>query len=170
MNINMNKEIENKELGYCGLYCPSCIDFIVNNFDNSKIIELSVRSNKSVEEIICEGCRSNKLKSDCEFCEIRNCAQERQINFCSECEEYPCKRLKKFKNQKLQYTEIFESLNYVKDHTIDELTEKLVNDYSCPNCGTVNSPYYLTCRNCGYDPSSSFVKRHKNKIIKFFRN
>ena len=37
--------------------------------------------------------------------------------------------------------------------------------YTCPDCGTLNSAYDLTCRACGRDPSTPFVVEHRDEIL-----
>jgi len=40
--------------------------------------------------IHCNGCKSDSLFVNCAFCKIRECAQSKQIEHCSECSDYPC--------------------------------------------------------------------------------
>ncbi len=37
--------------------------------------------------------------------------------------------------------------------------------HACPDCGTLNSAYDLTCRACGRDPSSPYVAEHRELIL-----
>lgn len=48
----------------------------------------------------CHGCRNNmKLKSQClEGCVVPDCVIEHGVNFCGECNEFPCQKAKEFFN------------------------------------------------------------------------
>ena len=46
----------------------------------------------------CDDCRTEggRLFSGCEKCEIRKCAQQRELENCAYCEEYACEKLSIF--------------------------------------------------------------------------
>ena len=96
---------------YCGLYCKLCANlaripqqssalretlrkegweyfgqYCVSGFKDfwTALEELS-RSDKT-----CKGCRGGCGDPDCS---IRKCAQEREMELCSSCTEYPCERI-----------------------------------------------------------------------------
>lgn len=149
----------------CGLYCESCSLYIGTTQDPQRLQQLSSKFNKPAEEMKCMGCRSETLSFYCKTCEMKTCVKQKELTFCSECEEYPCQILIEFQAQLPHRLELFESLNYIKDNGIDKWFEKMNATYSCIECGTINSPYEFNCRNCGYTPSSEFVKRNSEKII-----
>lgn len=59
----------NELIGKCGFYCGSCPDYRNKN---------------------CSGCRSAHKKGDC-F--TFDCVDQRQIDFCPECPDFPCPEL-----------------------------------------------------------------------------
>lgn len=60
--------------------------------------------------------------------------------------------------------ELFESLDFLKNHTITEWEEKMITDYTCKECGVINSPYSINCKNCNTIPASPFTGRNMEKI------
>ncbi|MFW9881780.1 MAG: hypothetical protein ACFFG0_52620 [Candidatus Thorarchaeota archaeon] len=43
----------------------------------------------------------------------------------------------------------------------------MMKNYSCLECGTINSTYDPPCRSCGHQPSNQYTKRYDKKISKF---
>jgi predicted RNA-binding Zn-ribbon protein involved in translation (DUF1610 family) len=48
--------------------------------------------------------------------------------------------------------------------------EEIRGNYTCPQCGSINSAYDLKCRKCGEEPSCNFVARHKQAIEQVLKN
>jgi hypothetical protein len=87
------------ELGFCGDNCASCPRYVAtirNDTEELKKVALmwkrvGWRKNiLSIEEIKCHGCKSVKW---CRYNEIRECAINKEISNCGECNMYPCKKL-----------------------------------------------------------------------------
>ena len=73
---------------YCGLYCGAC-DVLIANW-NGTIDELAQAWDMHPDDLRCWGCKSDTVCIYCTDCTIRQCAQSRQIEFCFECEDFPC--------------------------------------------------------------------------------
>lgn len=90
-------------IAFCGLSCTDCPVFIAtqSDDDNERIRVAELWSKKffktqiKPEEINCDGCKteSGRLFSHCKVCEIRKCGQEKNIDNCAYCNEYPCRKL-----------------------------------------------------------------------------
>ncbi|MDR3586430.1 MAG: DUF3795 domain-containing protein [Desulfosporosinus sp.] len=110
----MEKSEDISNLSVCGLDCSRCVDY-----ENGKIRSLSsklsellngykrlaqmkakndpifngypefVRILSHFAEGSCGGCRSNNVKCPLD-CHAKICGRERNIDFCFECEEFPC--------------------------------------------------------------------------------
>jgi hypothetical protein len=57
--------------------------------------------------------------------------------------------------------EIIESQNRLKEIDLEQWLIEMKENYSCPQCNTVNSAYDMACRKCGYSPGCKFIIRHK---------
>ncbi len=73
-----------KTSAYCGLYCDACPNYI------------KTMAGEHVDEP-CMGCRSETLTKWCTICNLKACAIEKGIDFCSKCTQYPCTKLMAFK-------------------------------------------------------------------------
>jgi hypothetical protein len=95
-----------RELCFCGHDCSRCFTYLatVNNSD-----ELRLKAQKfyhdelgydlPLKEIHCQGGRSSDLFKLCRGCPWMICCEERGLNACSECVEYPCRPLADYINK-----------------------------------------------------------------------
>lgn len=149
----------------CGLFCPACTVYIGSKEDQSRLEIIAKRVNLSVEDLKCHGCRSDKRSAHCRSCTMIACAENKGIQFCSECQEYPCDHLKGFQSAMPHRAELWESLDRMKETGIENWYDEMVTHYTCPQCATINSAYDIACRKCKKEPSCAFVQRNKLAII-----
>ena len=89
-------------VAYCGIVCSECPTFLATQADDdsqraevakqwSKLFNMEIQP----KDINCDGCLSNsgKLFGHCQVCQIRNCAQEKDMANCAHCGEYACDKL-----------------------------------------------------------------------------
>lgn len=157
----MDKRLETA--AYCGLYCESCSAYIGSTEDAARLAVTAKRVNKTIDEVTCTGCRSEKLSFYCSACKMKECCNDKGLEFCYACGDYPCSTIVTFQKQMPHRSELFESLSYLKEQGLDSWCKKMKADYSCANCGTINSAYDLKCRKCGNEPSSDFNQRNKRE-------
>jgi hypothetical protein len=94
-----------KMIAFCGINCAECPTFLATQEDNdhkrekvaeqwSKDYQMQIKA----KDINCDGCLSEtgRLFSHCNVCEIRKCGQEKKIENCAHCNEYPCQKLNNF--------------------------------------------------------------------------
>jgi hypothetical protein len=96
------------------------------------------------------------------------CAAGRGIDFCVECEEYPCKELREFKKQRPHRIELWEAQERIKKVGYAQWFQEMLKHFACPQCQTINSAYDIKCRECGAEPSCAYVARHKSEILTHF--
>lgn len=155
----------------CGLFCPACTVFIGTREDPERLETIAGRVQKPVEELQCNGCRSEKRCFYCrERCKMGQCAQERGVDFCGECNEYPCGILKTFQAEAPHRIELWKSQERIKEVGYEKWYREMIDHYSCPGCHTLNSAYDLKCRNCGKEPSCDYVSQHKHVIEQYLKN
>jgi len=130
----MNKNLAS----FCGIYCGACPSYIRSS---------------------CLGCRSDnrtqKRKSKWS-CLIRKCCQEeKNLDLCIECEDYPCKNLEKLKNshlkdEKYDYRhQIFYNLVRIKKNGLKDWLEEQSEIWLCSKCGGRIIFYENKCTDCG---------------------
>ena len=150
----------------CGLYCGSCgIYLATQENDSEKLLQYAIVLNQSFGETLCDGCRSGRKSAHCSrICSFIKCTLEKGIEYCATCQEFPCKELTDFQSKMPHRVEILQSQNRLKEIGTEQWLIEMKENYSCPQCNTVNSAYDMACRKCGYSPGNKFVDRHKNLI------
>jgi hypothetical protein len=167
---NHSGEFDKKVAAVCGLYCEACSLFIATTEDPARLKGLAARFQLSEEAIKCYGCRSAKRGPYCENCKMFACAAERGIDFCNECEEYPCDDLKQFQSAMPHRIELWADLERIKSIGYRQWLKEIREKYACPRCQIINSAYDLKCRKCSEEPSCNYVAKHKQAIEQYLKN
>lgn len=101
----------------------------------------------------CRGCLnsdSDKPKH-CRTCKIKDCAKINGISYCYECDNYPCKQIKKL--EKSYHTRYDASLIanslFVREHGITKFMLQQKEKYTCAFCGGIISLHDAVCSECG---------------------
>jgi hypothetical protein len=109
---------EEKIIAVCGLICSDCK--IYNAQKNPEIAKELVEyfkgkwENVITEDFHCNGCID---KGDCwsEECWIRDCCVDKyKLDYCYECEEFPCKKLKERAGEDEGYENALNNLKEMK--------------------------------------------------------
>ncbi len=148
----------------CGLYCKACSWFIATTEEPERLTRLAAEMNYSKEEAKCHGCRSGKKLPYCGNCKMFACASDQGIDFCSECEDFPCDDLKRFQSAMPHRIEVLDNLARITSIGYKQWLGEIQGNYSCLQCQTINSTYDHKCRNCGEEPSCSYVANHRQEI------
>lgn len=126
------------ELAPCGVYCGACPSF-----------------NKT-----CLGCpsesKSQKRKSKW-GCKIRKCClNEKKLDFCGNCLEFPCDKINKKLidshpgDCKFKYRhEIPDNLEKLKELGIEKYMDYQKYRWTCPSCDGIVYFYHYKCGKCG---------------------
>ena len=163
------EDLDKTSAAVCGLYCKACSWFIATAEDPERLKKLGKRFHFSEQESRCYGCRSVKRLVYCDTCKMVACAEERGIDFCSECEEYPCDELKRFQSEMPHRIELWANLERIKSVGYTQWLKEIRGHYTCPECQTINSAYDLKCRNCGNKPSCRYVTEHQQEIEQYVK-
>lgn len=146
--------------GFCGLACKACSVYIASCLGGEALNRRAEKAGMTAEEMYCKGCRSDKTSPYCTECQIKKCIREKGLQWCSECEKYPCETLTDFQNSLPHRVEILKSLDFAKEHTLEEWEQIMHNDFSCECCNTYNSVYSDKCYACGNTTVNSFARKH----------
>ena len=145
---------------YCGLYCGAC-DVLIANW-NGTIDELAQAWDMHPDDLRCWGCKSDTVCIYCTDCTIRQCAQSRQIEFCFECEDFPCDGLMAFRRDgNSHHALVLHNLRFIRGQGLDRWLEAQQARWTCPTCQTGYGWYDQKCPNCGvtvYDCESEAKK------------
>ena len=119
-------------VGYCGRYCAECLIYIASTTSNEKQKEKLARKYSkeldkklTADNIHCWGCRADNKNCWGKDCQFRKCADDKGMEFCYQCSEYPCPDLMKFYEK---YPEAKQSLQRIckigVDAYISEISSK----------------------------------------------
>jgi len=104
----------------CGIDCSTCSIYrakdepevmkeILDWFRNVRKVELSP------EQVRCEGCLGDRAKHWSADCDILQCSVDnRKINSCSDCGDFPCDRLEKWAQHGPKYAKALDMLREMK--------------------------------------------------------
>lgn len=149
MPINPEKEnTSNSLIAYCGLYCGACsfkIAFDENDRVHIDHMPAKYEKFRHMPLEFCPGCRS---ENQCGKCDIKDCAEEKKVEHCSLCTEFPCKRLENFNHDGIpHHSESIENLKLLKQIGSDNWIIQQQKKWKC-SCGLKYSWYLRTCRKC----------------------
>jgi hypothetical protein len=165
-NINPNKKLA----AVCGLYCEACTLYIATREDPARLKLLAKRFQLPEEEMKCNGCRAAKRGPYCQTCKMFACAVEKGIDFCVDCEDFPCHDLKQFQSERPHRIELWDDLERIGAIGYKQWLKEIRENYTCPQCRSINSAYDLKCRQCGHKPSCAYVAKHKEAIETVVKN
>ena len=138
----------------CGMNCGICSGYLALKND--------VKS-RGARIPYCAGCRPRG--KNCAFmkksCELLG---EGKVQFCYECEEFPCRRLKGLdkRYQANYHMNMIENLTYIKEHGIQKFLMREEQKWKCPECGGVICCHNGICFSCGLEKL-----KNKKKIYRW---
>jgi len=129
-----------KLIAPCGMNCSVCKAYLSYTRGLSK---------QRGHVIHCLGCRIRNKK--CAFLKA-HCKKllKGEVNFCFECENFPCNRLKTLdKRYVTKYqTSLIENLNQIKNIGLPKWLQTEEEKWKCPRCGGTISIHDGKCYNC----------------------
>lgn len=137
---------------YCGLYCGACE--IINAESEQDKKRVAKMWNSTPEQVNCRGCKTDTLYIHCGNCKIRTCAREKEVEFCIECDDYPCSIYEGGKGIIEQLPHLKATVvnqKYIKDNGLERWLEDQKTKWACPKCGAKFAWYSQECKKCKKD-------------------
>ena len=135
-------------IAYCGLYCGAC-SFKIAYEENDRVH--ITRMPKYYDHLknnpleFCPGCR---LENKCGDCTIRDCGIDKETEYCSLCNNFPCDKLHRFNSDgKPHHEESISNLKLLKEIGEKKWLELMREKWTC-KCGSGYSWYYVKCAKC----------------------
>ncbi|WP_459847824.1 DUF3795 domain-containing protein [Fusibacter bizertensis] len=101
----------------------------------------------------CNGCRqSDESKpSSCLSCKIKECVGSKKVEFCYECNDFPCVLIKRLdKSYQKRYEEsLIKNLETIENQGIDEFLYLEKIRLKCPSCEGYLNIHDKMCSHCG---------------------
>jgi predicted RNA-binding Zn-ribbon protein involved in translation (DUF1610 family) len=145
-------EINQALLAPCGLYCGVCAVYISHKDNNLKFKERLVNVykplTKTIDDVKCTGCLSkDTVFGYCQTCPIKTCVKEKEIESCSQCNDWPCKIINRFPipvGKKV----IMRTIPQWRELGTAKWVEEEEKRYHCPNCGNFLFRGAKRCNKC----------------------
>jgi hypothetical protein len=142
---------KSKLVARCGLWCGACRQYLVRAKN-----QLEQRGFKRG----CEGCWIRD--KNCTFIK-KDCAplRKNELDFCFECEVFPCKNLEKLEAiySKDYSISLIANLKRIKEIGIQKWIEEQEKLYQCPECGGEVCMHDFECFDCGYKYNPNLNKK-----------
>jgi hypothetical protein len=109
--------------GRCGQFCGECKIYIAYSTEDdqaqreiAKGIGKIKGRNVSPEQVKCLGCKGTMASLWRTGCAIRSCAEERGVEFCYQCQAYPCGPLQEFFEQRPEARDNLRAISKIGPH------------------------------------------------------
>lgn len=147
--VDVKKEL----LAPCGLYCGVCSIYIAHRDKNKKfkekLLPVYKAFAKNIDDIACTGCLSDGIVFPvCRSCPIKRCSQDKGINGCHECDDFPCKFIENFPIQ-VGKKVILRAIPTWRELGTEKWIEEEEKRYHCPDCGNSLFRGAKRCNKCG---------------------
>jgi hypothetical protein len=132
----------------CGLYCGVCGIYVATRDNNEKFKEkLAPVYGAKPEDLVCDGCLSQRVWAYCQACPIKSCCRDKKIEGCHQCNEFPCRFIDDFPvpvGKKV----ILRSIPRWRELSTEQWMQEEEKRYTCPKCGAAAFRGARRCRNC----------------------
>jgi hypothetical protein len=150
----------------CGLSCEVCTIYVGTHHDPARLERLAARFKVAPDQLLCDGCRTERRPARCQQCEFVPCAQRHGVDFCGACPEFPCASLKTFQEALPHRRELWPDQARIGEVGPEQWLAEKRQHHACPQCRTLNSAYDLRCWKCGLEPSCAYVELHRDAVAK----
>jgi hypothetical protein len=137
--------MEENHIAPCGMNCNICSAYMAYKHKAKE---------KGLKLTYCTGCRPrNKLcaliKKTCRT----GFLLKGKVNFCYECPEFPCQRLKNLDRRYVNKygMSMIGNLTFLEEHGIEQFLAKEADKWRCSECGGLISCHNGVCYDCGLE-------------------
>lgn len=128
----------------CGLYCGACGTILADKAGSVDI--LAKEWGMQPGQLVCHGCKTGTT-GDCTF---RDCVASKGIEYCFQCDTFPCDELVRFRNDRASHhSVVLRNLRRMREIGVEQWLEEQRLRWSCPNCGAGSFWYDAECKMCG---------------------
>ena len=127
----------------CGMNCSLCIAYQGKKYDIKK---------KGINRKYCDGCRP-RGENCLHMAKVCEKVGKGQIEFCFECEAFPCKRLKALdKRYRTKYhMSMIGNLRVIQELGMNEFLKSEEAKWACQTCGGLICCHNGLCLNCSIE-------------------
>ena len=134
--MEMPNNIDNKMVAVCGMNCKVCYKHLaVGKYAKS-----------------CNGCKfqDETLPNSCRNCKLVDCANKTKVDYCYECELFPCKLIKNLDKSYIKRYNVSLAVNSmnIKEKGIEKFLQEEKRKWTCKKCKGIISLHDKLCSNC----------------------
>jgi predicted RNA-binding Zn-ribbon protein involved in translation (DUF1610 family) len=139
--------VEDELLAPCGLYCGVCGIYLAHREGNHKFKErLAQFYQRTPEEMACRGCLSEERYVYCRTCAVRDCATEKGLQGCHQCQDFPCDLVRGLRP--IAQRVVLRTIPAWRELGTEKFVEEEKARYQCPHCGYQLFRGAKRCRIC----------------------
>ncbi len=149
----MGKQFTEELIAPCGMNCNVCSEYLATQHD--------VKS-KGIRMIYCTGCRPRDkkcafLKKECKL------LLNHTVQFCYECPQYPCEKLKHIDTRYRTYfrMSLLENLEDIKKNGMEKFLRTQEVKWRCPACRGAICCHNGLCFECDCNTLRNKKKRYR---------
>lgn len=132
----------------CGLYCGVCsIHKATIENDASLKEKLAKVYGVPAGQVNCNGCLSANAFVYCRLCPIKSCTQEKHLDGCHQCADFPCGTINSFPFAEAKEN-ILRSIPRWRELGTEEWIKEEEDRCRCKSCGTLLFRGAKKCRHC----------------------
>ena len=136
---------------YCGLNCGACPVGMANDVgDLDELKSMAESWDRTPEELLCSGCKSEVTATFCTSRHMRECARDKGLEFCVDCADFPCEIITAFRNDDASHhSAVLSNLEMIGEIGVEAWLAAEAVRWSCPGCGKRFHWYTESCPGCG---------------------
>ena len=120
-----------------------------HDMDEKRVFELSCSTRCTVDQVKCEGCGSADRFVLGDRCAFRKCAEDKGLESCGLCPEFPCESLAGFYHkERLQQGEAEKNARRIREAGIDKWLDEAETRWRCKHCDSKIASDMKACRIC----------------------
>ena len=140
--------VKKEYLSPCGMYCSVCAVRSADLYNDQKLKEiLAAVFGTSPENVVCDGCMSENTFQFAKTCSIRACAEEKSLEGCYQCDDFPCNIINSFPFE-ISRNMMLEAIPRWKELGTERWVTEVEDHYTCSNCGALLHRFASQCPNC----------------------
>ena len=140
----------------CCLYCGVCGIYQATQSNDQKLLKILLKAyckffpefkQLKISDLLCDGCRSDRVSVLCRACSIKGCAGAKKIAGCHECDSFPCQLIDTFPVSNGKRL-IYENVLYRQKNGTEMWLKNEESRHFCPDCSNRLYRGCTRCRTC----------------------
>ena len=140
--------VKKEYLSPCGMYCSVCAVRAADRANDQELKGMLAQFfGTKPEQVACEGCRSKKTFQFAKACAIRACADEKRLESCNQCKDFPCDHFRAFPFE-ISKQQMLAALPRWKELGTEKWVRETEKRFTCSHCGSLLHRYATVCNRC----------------------